>query len=643
MPRNLFVNQLGKLFLISTFLLSVTAVLRAQYDIPLTPDHPGTNPADQKVSQSPTNVFVTVREVNGLALEHSANVVLDCPLAGVSLKGPTQNKSQVQFMHIPSGDCNVEVTSEGFKRAKERVIVNESVVARDQYVFVYLHPESEVASSGARPVVTPGLLQEMDKSAEAIRKSRFADARKHLDKALRISPNNPDVLYLDGLLDMNQADLPDAKRQFQRAVSIYPTHERSLLALGEVQVKLKESESAAQTMETLLRQDSGSWRAHLIAATAYAQSGNYPKAQQHAERAVSLSGANGAAAKLLLGQILAAQGNRDGARQEYQEVLRDYRTDASAPAAKEGLANLDRNETTPLAVPVGSTVLPSLSATSLRVWAPPDIDAAPPSISGDVSCPASDVMEQASQATKRQFENFERFVATEHIEHQDIGPNGEPEHLRTRDFNYMVFVEQDKKDKQLYLDEKRDGGTGVDSFPTSLATVGLIGLGVDIFQPGFAKALDFKCEGLGQWRGKAAWIIHFTQKPGAKSYLRLWQTKIRTVEVPLKGRVWIATNSFDILHVETDLREPMKELELARDHISIDYGLVQFNKTQMELWLPWSAEIFLDLHGHHYHHRHTLSNYAMFGVETNNKISAPKNTPPPEDETPAADQDKKPR
>jgi tetratricopeptide (TPR) repeat protein len=546
-------------------------------------------------------------------------------------------------MHIVSEDGNGDVTSEGFNRAKDRVIVNESVVARDQYVFVYLHPESEVAISGARPVVTPGLLQEMDKSTEAIRKSKLADARKHLDKALKISPNNPDVLYLDGLLDMNQADLPDAKRQFQKAVSIYPTHERSLLALGEVQVKLKESESAAQTMETLLRQDSGSWRAHLIAATAYAQSGNYPKAQQHAERAASLSGANGAAAKLLLGQILAAQGNRDGAKQEYQEVLRDYPTDASAPAAKEGLANLDKNEATPVAAPVGSTVLPSLSATSLRVWAPPDIDAAPPSISGDVSCPASDVLEQTSLAAKRQFENFERFVATEHIEHQDIGPNGEPEHLRTRDFNYMVFVEQDKKDKQLYLDERRDGGTGVDSFPTSLATVGLIGLGVDIFQPGFAKALDFKCEGLGQWRGKAAWIIHFTQKPGAKSYLRLWQTKIRTVEVPLKGRLWIATNSFDILHVETDLREPMKELELARDHISIDYGPIQFNKTQMELWLPWSAEIFLDLHGHHYHHRHTLSNYAMFGVETNNKISAPKNAPPPEDEAPATDQNKKPQ
>lgn len=576
--------------------------------------------------------------MNGMALDHSANVTLNCPLAGITLKGPTQNTSQVQFEHIPSGDCNVEVTSEGFKLAKERITVNESVVTRNQYVFVYLHPASETGAPGVRPVVTPNLLDLMDKSAQEIRKSKFADAQKHLDKALLISPNNPDVLYLKGLLAMNQQNWTNAQQQFQKAVSIYPTHERSLLALGEVQVKLNQPESAAQTMEDLLRQNAALWRANLIAAAAYAQLKNYPKAEQYADRAINLSGSNGAPAKILLAQILAAQGNSQGARQTYQEILRDYPNDAAATTARAELTNLDKAGPGTEPPSVGTQVFPSLSSTSLKVWAPPDIDAAQPAVSSDVACPGPEVIEQASQAAKRQFVNFERFVATEHIEHEEIAANGEPEHLRTRDFNYMVFVEQDKKDKQLYLDEKRDGGTGLDSFPTSLATVGLIGLGVDIFQSGFAKALDFKCEGLGQWRGKAAWVMHFTQKQGERSFLRLWQTKIRTVEVPLKGRVWIATNSFDVLHVETDLREPMKELELARDHISIDYGPVQFKKAQTELWLPWNAEIFLDLHGKHYHHRHTLSNYAIFDVATENKIGAPKNVPPEE-----VDQNQKPQ
>ena len=616
-----------RLILFSVTLLSVPAVLRAQFDLPMTPEQPGSNPADQKVSASPVNVYVTVREMNGLALDRSANVTLNCPLAGITLKGPTQNTSQVQFEHIPSGDCSIEVTSDGFKLAKERITVNESIITRNQYVFVYLHPVTETSAPNVRPVVTPNLLDLMDKSTQEIRKSKFADARKHLDKALAISPNNPDVLYLSGLLAMNQKNWADAAQQFQKAVSVYPTHERSLLSLGEVQMKLNQPEQAVQTIENLLRQNAASWRANLIAAAAYAQLKNYSKAEQYADRSISLSGSNGAPAKLLLGQILAAQGNNQGARQAYQELLRDYPNDETAAQAKADLANLDKVGPATASVSVSSQVLPSLSSASLKVWTPADIDAARPALSSDVACQEREVIEQASLAAKRQFVDFERFVATEHIEHEEVTQNGEPEHLRSRDFNYMVFVEQDKKDKQLYLDEKRDGGTGLDSFPTSLATVGLIGLGVDIFQPGFAKALDFKCEGLGQWRGKPAWVMYFKQKQGERSFLRLWQTKIRTVEVPLKGRVWIATNSFDVLHIETDLREPMKELELARDHIAIDYGPVQFKKSQTELWLPWNAEIFLDLHGKRYHHRHTLSNYAIFDVATDSKISAPKNVP----------------
>jgi len=55
----------------------------------------------------------------------------------------------------------------------------------------------------------------------------------------------------------------------------------------------------------------------------------------------------------------------------------------------------------------------------------------------------------------------------------------------------------------------------------------------------------------------------------------------------------------------------MKELELSRDHLVIDYGPVNFEHGQTQLWLPWHADMYLELHGHRYHHRHTLSNYAV--------------------------------
>jgi hypothetical protein len=94
----------------------------------------------------------------------------------------------------------------------------------------------------------------------------------------------------------------------------------------------------------------------------------------------------------------------------------------------------------------------------------------------------------------------------------------------------------------------------------------------------------------------------------------------------MKGRVWVSANSYDVLHIETDLREPQKQIELDRDHLVIDYGPVQFEHGKTSLWLPWYAELYMELHGKRYHHRHTLTNYELFSVDTTHSVAAPKET-----------------
>jgi hypothetical protein len=118
--------------------------------------------------------------------------------------------------------------------------------------------------------------------------------------------------------------------------------------------------------------------------------------------------------------------------------------------------------------------------------------------------------------------------------------------------------------------------------------------------------------------------MHFEQKKGVPSQIRTWRNSRGVFPIPLKGRVWIAANSYDVLHVETDLREPVKEVQLTRDHLIVDYGPVNFEKGHTTLWLPWSAEMFMELRGKRYHHQHTLSNYMLFSVGTGSTVSKPK-------------------
>jgi tetratricopeptide (TPR) repeat protein len=602
----------------------------------------GVSSSSVSLTSAGSSVFVGVREASGIPLAQPPMVKLVCPLSGLTLSRPAKDGGPIaQFVHVPAGDCKVEVSAAGYKPAIEHTEVMQSVTNRVQYVYVYLHPESE-PGTGARPAVVPDkALKEIDKGMAAMQNKHDAEALKHLTKASQLAPANADVAYLLGVLALNGKDLAVAGQHFQMAVNYAPAHVRALMELGYVQAETGQWNSAVQTLERALQVNTASSRAHLLLANAYAQLHNYPKAQEHAQRAEEFGSENAAPARTLLAEILAVQGNREGAKQEFEAVLRDFPNAASASVARQGLQNLSNPNAaaaseasvSSIAGPIvgaDAALLPAMSAATITAWAPPNVDTSVPGVAPGVSCSADDIVEHTSKSTNRQLENLEKFLATEHIQHEEINVRGEVSQIRDKNFSYMVFIEH-AKDGLVFLDEKRDGGTGTDAFPTSLATVGLVSLGVDVFHPGFAKALDFKCEGLGQWRGKAAWVLHFEQKSNMKSFLRLWETKTKTIEVPLKGRVWVAASSYNVLHVESDLREPMKELELMRDHLAIDYGPVNFQNGKTELWLPWYADMYLELHGKRYHHNHTLSNFSLFAVDTSDKIALPKDLPPQEE------------
>ena len=125
-------------------------------------------------------------------------------------------------------------------------------------------------------------------------------------------------------------------------------------------------------------------------------------------------------------------------------------------------------------------------------------------------------------------------------------------------------------------------------------------------------------------RGEATWQIRFEQAKDSSNSIREWRKNGQIVDLPLKGRFWLSTSNYDLLRVETDLIRPVVQLELTMDHLLVDYGPVTFESGHATLWLPWSAEMFMQLHGNRYHHKHYLTNYYLFSVDSNHRISAPK-------------------
>jgi len=355
-----------------------------------------------------------------------------------------------------------------------------------------------------------------------------------------------------------------------------------------------------------------------------------PRAGVEAARAGELNPQKAAAMRMLSAKILMLEGKNKEAKQAFEEFIAAYPQDAAVPDAKKYIEKVDEAKKSADAAAVAAEALKASEAEATAeaakyetTWAPPDVDAGIPPTAVGVACSTDTVLESARKRIERQLGDLERFSATEKIEHQALEQGGVWSKPSSKDFYYLISVYHTKK-LPYYFVEDRTTDASNSSFPTSIATRGLVSLGFMIINPAYKDDFQFSCEGLGNWNGKAAWQVHFAQRKDVPSHVRSWVYKGVTYNIPLKGRIWIGANTFNIVHLETALREPVEgDLRLNREQLTVDYGPVRFQSAATQLWLPLQGEMYFDLLKRRYHHKHALTNYLLFGVDTKNKIKAP--------------------
>jgi Flp pilus assembly protein TadD len=596
----------------------------------------GSRGSQQPLGPSSVTLSVNVRDGSGVPMDGPCIVTLVATVGGYNQTTATRDASTAVFEGLPPGDYEAEARYPGYQTTAEHISVTG--IGANMQVYLYLLPESDRKSQAPRSqgiVMSPKLQAEIDKGLEALRKHQFEVARAHFAKGLGMAPGNPDISYLLGAAELGLNHTDVARQDFEHALAIDPTHERSLLALGELQLRIGETSAAITTLEKAFLKNGAGWRTHLLLASAYAKAGRLPEAETHAQRAVDLAREKSVGARLLLGEIQQTEGKVPEAQKTLQELAAKFPSDPSTVEARKKLASLSvpraavPSEPIQLAnLPVPATPGIELLPANERPWAPLDIDSREFPLAQNAPCSAEEILPHAQHRLKSQLQNFEKFTATEHIDHQEIDRLGRPGPVKSRDFSYIVFVNRYAGDS-FFLDEDRRSSSKDSSFPTSLATTGLNNLGVSILQPATRDEFVYQCEGLASIRGKATWQVRFQEKKDSSGGIRDWRRDGKLYQIPLKGRIWLSSTSFDVLRIETDLLEPVQILGLTRDHLLVDYGPVNFSAGNTSLWLPWSAEMHMELRGHRYHHKHYLTDYMLFEVDTNNKIGKPKNTPAP--------------
>jgi hypothetical protein len=253
-------------------------------------------------------------------------------------------------------------------------------------------------------------------------------------------------------------------------------------------------------------------------------------------------------------------------------------------------------------------------------WAPPDIDVAQPSTVRTGNCPLQDVISQAGIRIEELVHNVDRFSATEVIQHQSVNRSGNLQRPEIQTFNY-VYSMKEGPDGYVISEENRRQSRGTDGFPGQVQTLGSPGL-VLTFHPKYVKNFRMTCEGLGAWGEQPAWQIRFEQLPDADHRMSIIVMDGKSYDVRFRGVAWILKDSYQIVHMEMDLAETIPKIRLRLDHQVIDYLPVSFPDSDTKIWLPSSAELYLDFRGHRFYRRHSYMNFRLFSVKVEQQFGA---------------------
>lgn len=279
-----------------------------------------------------------------------------------------------------------------------------------------------------------------------------------------------------------------------------------------------------------------------------------------------------------------------------------------------------RHSVTSLAGPFGEFPVPDFNAATLDSFLRLNLReprTPPPSPFG--ACALDDVLPHVSANARQFVDNVNRITATEMLKLERRRRNGKLEEAADIKVIYVADI-QLLDSRYFSVDEYRSGYHNLTGFMKAVGSTTL----VLVFHPIHLDQFDITCQGLDIWQGVPAYVLHFQQRLDRPNSMSDFSTPRGTYRINLKGTAWVDAATFQVVHLETDLLNPIPELFLDFEHQSLDYGPVVFAARNVSLWLPQSVDITVHLSGKQFNARHSYSNYQLFVVDTDQKIAKPK-------------------
>ena len=591
-------------------------------------------------SNGGTPVIVKVLTAKDIRLDRQAIVKLSNESTHYETTQTTDGNSESAFVGLQFGHYVLEVSAVGYLTVRKEF---QLVTQNSTYTqIITLDPDPAAVNLKADDRAMPSKARKNAKrGVSALKSGNLNAAEKWLDAAYKTVPSNSDLNFLLGYLYFQRKDYVNAQTFLGSAANLNPRDAQALTLLGRLGLQQGDYVGASNALRKAVEADSDYWMAHHFLADAYLKQRDFEKAREQSLLAIGDGKIKGNPSKLVLGQALVNLGQEKEGIQTLQSYVDESPKNPIVPQVRNLIAELESRGPAPVNISGQTRTLASVTGVdsllaspeptfSVKPWQPPGVDDVKPLVAQSVACPYDKVMQGSALGVQQLVDDVSRISAIEHLLHERLDEMGNPLTKDTRQFNYVASFSQSTPG-YVAVDEFREEHLGVADFPDKIASSGFATLAL-VFHPTLRDNFEMVCEGLGDWRGQATWLVHFRQRDDRPARIHDYKVGSTIRSLKLKGRAWVTADKFQIVRIESELVSPEPELRLASEHQVVEYGPVPFAKRNLQLWLPQSAELYLDFRKNRYYRRHSFDHYMLFSVDADEKRKEPK--APAADSTP---------
>ncbi len=231
------------------------------------------------------------------------------------------------------------------------------------------------------------------------------------------------------------------------------------------------------------------------------------------------------------------------------------------------------------------------------------------------------LLKNAGMRVEDFFRDLSNTSSKEQVLRQKLNPDGKPSSSSRKEFYYLIFSQGSKSElvwREDRVDKKgrpinlyNDNGFNISSGFAFLCIY---------LHPQHQPGSRFRYLGRA---GNGAYVIAFTQKAEAADYLAGYTNPYThsLTRYLNQGFVWLHPDSHQIMRMETSMIAPAGAvLEQAN---KVSYQEVQFEGVPHSFWLPDEVIVNLKAWGILYQNQHRYSDYKLFDVQSDYRITAP--------------------